>query len=56
MQGEVTSVAGVELTIAQTASEDRAELGQIADSFREGKRNAVLVLFSSADEAQFTSR
>ncbi len=48
VQGEVSSVAGVELTIAQTASEDRAELGQIADSFREGKRNAVLVLFSSA--------
>jgi alanyl-tRNA synthetase len=38
----------VELTIAQTASEDRTELGQIADSFRQGKRNAVLVLFSSA--------
>ena len=29
-------------------SEDRAELGQIADSFRQGKANAVLVLFSSA--------
>ena len=39
-------VAGVELTIAETATEDRAELGQIADRFREGKRNAVLVLFS----------
>ncbi len=48
VQGDVSSVAGIELTIAQTASEDRAELGQIADSFREGKRNAVLVLFSSA--------
>ncbi len=48
VRGEVSSVAGVELTIAQTASEDRAEVGQIADTFREGKRNAVLVLFSSA--------
>jgi alanyl-tRNA synthetase len=48
VQGEVSSVAGVELTIAQTDSEDRAELGQIADSFREGRRNSVLVLFSSA--------
>jgi alanyl-tRNA synthetase len=46
--GEVSRVAGVELTIAQTATEDRAELGRIADAFREGKRNAVLVLFSSA--------
>ena len=48
VQGEVSNLAGIELTIAQTASEDRAELGQIADSFREGKRSAVLVLFSSA--------
>jgi alanyl-tRNA synthetase len=46
--GDVSSVAGVELTIAQTASEDRTELGRITDAFREGKRNAVLVLFSSA--------
>ncbi|MDQ3223753.1 MAG: alanine--tRNA ligase, partial [Gemmatimonadota bacterium] len=48
VRGEVSTVGGVELTIAQTASEDRAELGQISDSFRAGKRNAVLVLFSSA--------
>jgi alanyl-tRNA synthetase len=48
LQGEVSSVDGVELTIAQTDSENRTELGQIADSFRQGRRNAVLVLFSSA--------
>jgi alanyl-tRNA synthetase len=48
ISGDVSSVGGVELTIAQTATEDRAELGQIADAFREGKRNAVLVLFGSA--------
>ena len=48
VRGEVSNVGGVELTIAETASEDRAELGQIADTFREGRRNAVLVLFSSA--------
>jgi alanyl-tRNA synthetase len=48
VQGDVSNVAGVELTIAQTATEDRAELGRIADAFREEKRNAVLVLFSSA--------
>jgi alanyl-tRNA synthetase len=47
-EGEVFNIGGVELTIADTASEDRAELGQIADSFREGRRHAVLVLFSSA--------
>ena len=39
---------GVELTMAETATEDRAELGQMADRFREGKRNAVLVLFGTA--------
>jgi alanyl-tRNA synthetase len=48
VQGTVASVGGVELTIAETTSEDRTEVGRIADTFREGKRNAVLVLFSSA--------
>ena len=48
VRGDVSSVAGVELTIGQTATEDRAELGRIADAFREEKRSAVLVLFSSA--------
>ncbi|HEU4681368.1 MAG TPA: DHHA1 domain-containing protein, partial [Gemmatimonadales bacterium] len=48
VRGEVSNVGGVELTIAETASEDRAELGQIADSFRNGRHSAVLVLFSSA--------
>jgi alanyl-tRNA synthetase len=46
--GEVSQVAGVELTVADTESEDRTELGQIADSFREGRRSGVLVLFSAA--------
>jgi alanyl-tRNA synthetase len=45
--GETAQVDGVNLTIAETASDDRAEVGQIADRFREGKRNAVLVLFST---------
>jgi len=48
VRGDVSRIAGVELTIAQTATEDRAELGRIADAFREEKRNAVLVLFGSA--------
>jgi alanyl-tRNA synthetase len=45
--GETAQVDGVSLTIAETTSDDRAEVGQIADRFREGKRNAVLVLFST---------
>jgi alanyl-tRNA synthetase len=47
-RGEVLQVDGVQLTIADTTTEDRAELGQIADSFREGRRNAVLVLFGTS--------
>jgi alanyl-tRNA synthetase len=43
--GEAVDVDGVQLTIAETATEDRDEAGQIADRFREGRRNAVLVLF-----------
>jgi alanyl-tRNA synthetase len=46
--GDTAEVRGVHVTIADTTSEDRDEVGQIADRFREGKRNAVLVLFSSA--------
>ncbi len=47
-QGEVVQVDSVQLTMAETSTEDRAELGQIADTFREGRRNAVLVLFGTA--------
>jgi alanyl-tRNA synthetase len=47
LAGEVARVGEVDLTIADTASEDRGEVGRIADQFREGKRNAVLVLFST---------
>jgi alanyl-tRNA synthetase len=46
--GDTHEVGGVQVTIADIATEDRDEVGQIADRFREGKRNAVLVLFSSA--------
>jgi alanyl-tRNA synthetase len=45
---EVVQLNGVELTMADTATEDRTELGQAADRFREGKRSAVLVLFGTA--------
>jgi alanyl-tRNA synthetase len=46
--GEVVEVDGVQLTIGDTATEDRDEAGQIADRFREGRRNAVLVLFGTS--------
>jgi alanyl-tRNA synthetase len=48
LAGDTSNVNGVQVTIAETASDDRTEVGQIADRFREGKRNSVLVLFSSA--------
>jgi alanyl-tRNA synthetase len=48
VQSEVSTIAGVELTVGETASDDRVELGRMADAFREGRRHAVLVLFSSA--------
>ncbi len=48
LEGETLQIDGVQVTLAETASEDRDELGQLADSFRGGKRNAVLVLFGTA--------
>jgi alanyl-tRNA synthetase len=45
--GEATSIGGIELTVAETTTEDRAELGRLADTFREGRRGAILVLFGS---------
>jgi alanyl-tRNA synthetase len=47
MTGDKATVDGVDLTIAETATDDRAEVGRISDQFREGKRNGVLVLFST---------
>ncbi len=46
--GDTAEVRGVQVTIAEVATDDRGEVGQIADRFREGKRNSVLVLFSNA--------
>ena len=46
--GETREVRGVQLTIGETDLEDRNEVAAQADRFREGKRNAVLVLISSA--------
>jgi alanyl-tRNA synthetase len=47
VRGDVSTVSGVELTIADTTTEDRGELGRLSDTFREGRRNAILVLFGS---------
>ncbi|HEY8259088.1 MAG TPA: alanine--tRNA ligase [Gemmatimonadales bacterium] len=47
IEGSEADVNGVHVTIADTVSDDRNEVGQIADKFREGKRNAILVLFST---------
>ena len=47
-EGETVQVDQVQVTIADTATDDRNELGQIADTFRQGRRNAVLVLFGTA--------
>jgi alanyl-tRNA synthetase len=46
--GETERIGGVDVTIADTATDDRAEVGGIADRFREGRRNAILVLFGNA--------
>jgi alanyl-tRNA synthetase len=48
VQGDVSNVGGVELTVGETSSDDRAEVGRVADTFREGRRNSVLVLFSTS--------
>jgi alanyl-tRNA synthetase len=48
LAGDTLEVKGVQVTIADVATDDRAEVGQLADRFREGKRSAVLVLFSTA--------
>jgi alanyl-tRNA synthetase len=44
---ETRELDGVTLTLGETASEDRDELGRIADGFRETHRNGVLVLFGT---------
>jgi alanyl-tRNA synthetase len=48
VQGDVSRVGDIELTVGETSSEDRGELGRLADAFREGRSSGVLVLFSTA--------
>ena len=47
-KGETLAVDGVAVTVAETASDDRAELGQVADAFRGGRQGGILVLFGSS--------
>ena len=45
---ERLNIGGVTVTVAETGSEDRKEIGTLADRFRETHSKAVMVLFSSA--------
>jgi alanyl-tRNA synthetase len=47
-KGETLAVDGVAVTVAETASDDRTELGQVADAFRGGRQGEILVLFGSS--------
>jgi alanyl-tRNA synthetase len=46
--GATQEIRGVSVTIGETDTEDRDEIAGLADRFREGKKQAVLVLFSQA--------
>jgi alanyl-tRNA synthetase len=45
---ETLDLGGLQVTVGETSSEDRDELGQVVDRFRTGKRDAVLILFGTA--------
>jgi alanyl-tRNA synthetase len=45
---EQLNIGGVTVTVGETGSEDRKEIGTMADRFRETHSNGVMVLFSSA--------
>ncbi len=45
---ETLDIHGVAVTIGETTSDDRDEIGALADRFREGKRGAVLLLFNAS--------
>ncbi|MEP6572953.1 MAG: alanine--tRNA ligase [Gemmatimonadota bacterium] len=46
--GTVLDVHGVAVTIGDTSAEDRDEIAAAADTFRQGRTRAVLVLFGNA--------
>jgi alanyl-tRNA synthetase len=45
---KTVEVDGVQVTVADTSSEDRDELGRMVDQFRSGRDRSVLVLFGTA--------
>ncbi len=47
-EGATHRIHDVDVTIGETATDDRGELGQVADAFRTGKQGAALVLFGTA--------
>ncbi|HXE57296.1 MAG TPA: alanine--tRNA ligase [Gemmatimonadales bacterium] len=47
-RGATVEIGGVSVTLADTELEDRDQVAELADRFRAGRRNALLVLFSPA--------
>jgi alanyl-tRNA synthetase len=47
VSGDAIEVDGVKLMLAEASTEDRDELGRIADTFREGRSSGVLALFGA---------
>jgi alanyl-tRNA synthetase len=47
-EAERLQVDGVTVVLGDTSSEDKTEIGTVADRFREGNAKGVLLLFSSA--------
>ena len=45
--GQTLEIGGVSVTVRDTALENRDEVAQVADSFRQGRANSVLVLFNA---------
>jgi alanyl-tRNA synthetase len=46
-QGRSLEINGVSVTLSDTALENREEIAAVADSFRQGRANSVLVLFNA---------
>ncbi len=45
-EGATLEIGGVSVTLADTELEDRDQVAELADRFRAGRRNALLVMFS----------
>ncbi len=48
VQGEAIEIGGVAVTVSDTNAENRDEIAAVADTFRDGRRNSVLVLFGTS--------